>query len=109
MVNADTRGWIVDIVVGGVIGAIVGAIVAVNVAIYAGPDSGYESTIPEVFRHNTLTGIIVVATLVAGSDRRRRRFTSPPKQPAWRERTMTRHHGVEAPRTDTPRGQIRSK
>jgi len=52
--------------VGALVGAIVGAIVAVNFVIAFGPDSGYESSIPDVFRENVLVGIVTVAILVAG-------------------------------------------
>ncbi len=60
------RQWVLDIVGGGLVGGFIGGIVAVNVVIWAGPDDGYESSIPEVFRHNVLTGIITVTALVAG-------------------------------------------
>jgi len=48
------------------VGSIVGAIVAVNIVIYAGPDSGYQSSIGDVFRHSAPVGVLAVAALVAG-------------------------------------------
>jgi hypothetical protein len=60
------RGWLVDVLVGGIVGGVAGAVVAVNVVIFAGIDRGYEATIPEVFRENTLVGVVVVMILVTG-------------------------------------------
>jgi hypothetical protein len=60
------RLWLADIVVGGIVGGIVGAIVAVNFVIYVGIDGGYEASIADVFRENTLVGIATVAILAAG-------------------------------------------
>lgn len=60
------KSWLIDLVVGGIAGGFVGAIVAVNVVIYAGIERGYEATIPEVFRQNTLIGLVVVTILSAG-------------------------------------------
>ncbi len=53
-------------VAGGVVGAIVGAIVAVNVVIYAGPDTGYQSSIGDVFEHDVFVGFLTVTVLLAG-------------------------------------------
>jgi hypothetical protein len=55
-----------DILLGGVIGGVLGAVVAVNVVIYSGIEPGYEATIPEVFRQNTLVGFITVVVLALG-------------------------------------------
>lgn len=60
------REWLADIFLGGLGGAIVGGILAVNLAIYLGDDRGYEASIGEVFRHNVLLGIAVVAIWIAG-------------------------------------------
>lgn len=60
------RGWLVDVLVGGIVGGVAGAIVAVNVVIFTGIDRGYEATIPEVFRENTLVGVVVIMILVTG-------------------------------------------
>jgi len=60
------RFRLVNVVVGGLVGAVVGAIVAVNVVIYSGVDNGYEASIPEVFRHNVIAGVITIVVLVAG-------------------------------------------
>jgi hypothetical protein len=62
----DRKSWLIDLVVGGFAGGVVGAVVAVSVVIYTGIDRGYEATIPEVFRESVLTGLVVVAILVAG-------------------------------------------
>jgi hypothetical protein len=62
----SVRGWLVDVLVGGIVGGVAGAVVAVNVVIFAGIDRGYEATIPEVFRENTLVGVVVVMILVTG-------------------------------------------
>ena len=43
-----------------------GLILAVNLVIYLGPDLGYESSIGEVFDHNTLLGLAIVTVIVAG-------------------------------------------
>ncbi|MDH5520696.1 MAG: hypothetical protein OEZ14_09190 [Acidimicrobiia bacterium] len=80
----ERRGWLLDIIIGSVIGGVVGAIVAVNVAIYAGPDEGYEASIRDVFEHNTIIGLVVVAILIGGPlvgialARRLRRRSGPP-------------------------------
>ena len=62
----NTRGWIIDLVVGGITGGIVGAIVAVNVVIYSGIDDGYEATLGDVFDQYPIVGVIVVAILLFG-------------------------------------------
>lgn len=64
--NAATRGWLVDLLIGGLAGGIAGAIAAVNVVIYSGIDDGYEASIPEVFRQNAVVGVIVVIILIMG-------------------------------------------
>ncbi len=61
-----SRPWLSDLLIGGILGGIAGAIVAVNVVIFAGIEDGYEASIPDVFRENTLVGVVVVAILVAG-------------------------------------------
>ena len=45
---------------------IVAAIVAVNLVILSGIDTGYETTIPELFRENVILGIVTVAILIGG-------------------------------------------
>lgn len=66
MVEPSTRGWIIDIVVGGIVGSIVGAIVAVNIVIYSGIDNGYEATLGDVFDQYPIVGVIAVAILLLG-------------------------------------------
>lgn len=58
------RSWIVDGTIGVIVGGILGAIVAVNLIITAG--IGYDVTLAEVFRQNTIVGVVTVAILVAG-------------------------------------------
>lgn len=84
MAEGRTWQWLADGVVGGIVGGVIGAIVAVNVVIYAGIEGGYEASIPDVFRENTLVGVVTVAILVAGpvlgvvvARRRRRRRARP--------------------------------
>jgi len=60
------RAWLADVLVGGLVGGVIGAIVAVNVVIFGGIDGGYEATPAEVFRQNTVVGVLMVAVLVAG-------------------------------------------
>ena len=62
----STRGWIIDVGLGGLIGAVLGAIVAVNVVIMSGIERGYESGLREIFEYNALLGVIIVSILVAG-------------------------------------------
>ncbi len=62
----STRGWIIDIFVGGITAGIIGAIVAVNVVIYSGIDDGYEATLGELFDQNPIVGVISVAILLLG-------------------------------------------
>jgi hypothetical protein len=64
--HPKTRGWIVDIVVGGLIGGFLGAIVAVNVVIFSGIERGYQSGFTEIFEYNALLGVLVSSILVAG-------------------------------------------
>ncbi len=52
--------------VGIVIGAAAGGVIAVNLVIFSGIDSGYESSIVDVFTYNRVVGLIVVCVLVAG-------------------------------------------
>lgn len=63
-IDQRRRGWVLDVIIGSVVGGVIGAIVAVNVVIYAGPDAGYEASIRDVFEHNTIIGLLVVAILV---------------------------------------------
>jgi len=65
-VESSTRGWTIDIVVGGIVGSIIGAIVAVNVVIYSGIDDGYEATLGDVFDQYPVVGVIAVAILLLG-------------------------------------------
>ncbi|HYO85501.1 MAG TPA: hypothetical protein VES01_03440 [Dermatophilaceae bacterium] len=62
--EGKTRGWVLDLVVGGLTGGVVGAIVAVNVVIFAGIDRGYESSLADVFRESALVGVLVVVVLL---------------------------------------------
>jgi hypothetical protein len=77
--SATSRAWLADILIGGLAGGVVGAIAAINFVIYVGIEDGYEASIPEVFRQNTLAGIVTVAILLMGpvagvsAARRRRR------------------------------------
>lgn len=61
-----SRGWLVDIIIGTLVGGLVGAVISVNIAIFAGPDHGYEATIPEVFEHNPIIGVLALGPLLAG-------------------------------------------
>ncbi|MDX2344841.1 MAG: hypothetical protein QNL12_14490 [Acidimicrobiia bacterium] len=61
--NSRARAWLVDIVVGGIAGGLTGAIAAVNFVIFIGIDDGYEASIAEVFRQNTMAGVVTVAIL----------------------------------------------
>ncbi len=60
------REWVLDVLLGGVPGAVLGGIVAVNIVIFSGIDSGYQASIPEVFRENVVVGTVVVLVLIAG-------------------------------------------
>ena len=60
------RTWLVDTLLGVIIGGVVGAIAAINFVIYVGIDDGYEASIAEVFRQNTLAGVVTVALFVLG-------------------------------------------
>jgi len=66
MVEPSTRGWIIDVIVGGIAGAVVGAIVAVNIVIYSGIDDGYEATLGDVFDQYPVVGVLAVAILLLG-------------------------------------------
>jgi len=55
-----------NFVIGAVLGGAVGSIVAVNITINFGPDQGYESSITDIFEHNTVVGIATVVALAAG-------------------------------------------
>ncbi len=57
---------LVTIFVGIVVGAAVGGVIAVNLVIFSGIDSGYESSIGDVFAYNAVVGLIVMVVLVAG-------------------------------------------
>jgi hypothetical protein len=61
-----SSGWGVDLAVGGLCGLIAGAILSVNLVIFLGVEGGYEASLGDVFAHNVLIGIVVVAVLVAG-------------------------------------------
>ena len=61
-----TRAWVADTLLGGIVGGVVGAIVAVNFVIYVGIEDGYEASIPDVFRQNTVAGIVTMMILLAG-------------------------------------------
>ena len=61
-----TWRWLVIAIVGGAIGTIVGAIVAVNIVIYSGLESGYETSLPEVYRQLPVIGVVVTVVLIAG-------------------------------------------
>ncbi len=52
--------------VGIVVGAAIGGVIAVNLVIFSGIDSGYESSIGDVFAHSPVTGLIAVAVLTSG-------------------------------------------
>ncbi len=60
------REWIVDVVVGVTGGALIGVISALNLVIIAGPEQGYETTIPEAFEHHVLLGVLIVTMLIGG-------------------------------------------
>jgi hypothetical protein len=64
--HSRARLWLADVAVGGVVGGITGAIAAVNFVIFSGIDGGYEASIAEVFRQNTLVGIVTLAILGFG-------------------------------------------
>ena len=65
-VDARTRGWLIDLVVGAMAGGVIGAIAAVNLVIYAGPEEGYEASPGRVFEHSLVLGLVVVAVLAGG-------------------------------------------
>lgn len=64
--NRTVRAWVTDVLIGGFLGGVVGAIVAVNFVIYVGIEDGYEASIADVFRQNTLAGIVTVVILALG-------------------------------------------
>ena len=64
--GSSLRGWIVDLVVGGVLGVIGAAVIVFNLLIYLGVEGGYHAGIQGAFDHNKFTGVLVLATLVAG-------------------------------------------
>jgi len=114
MIQSRMRRWLTDILVGGVVGGVVGAIVAVNFVIYVGIDRGYEASIADVFRQNTLAGSATVAILAPGSrfsewwslgagdgSGRRPRMTMPPNidRPTFRS-AFTRPCICPVPRAD---------
>lgn len=66
MSDSGTRGWLIDLLVGGVTGGLAGAVVAVNVVIYSGIEDGYQASLSEVFEQNVAVGIVTVAILLAG-------------------------------------------
>jgi hypothetical protein len=60
------RNWLVDLCSGAIVGGVIGALGAVNFVIYVGIDDGYEANIADVFRQNTLAGLVTVALLILG-------------------------------------------
>jgi hypothetical protein len=64
--RSSLRGWLIDLVVGGVLGAVGAAVIVFNLLIYLGVEGGYHAGIQGAFDHSTPTGVLVVATLVAG-------------------------------------------
>lgn len=60
------RGWLIDVTLGGLVGGVVGAVAAVNFVIYVGIERGYEASIADVFKQNTLAGIVTVSVLILG-------------------------------------------
>lgn len=64
--TSTTRGWIVDLIVGALGGGIVGAIVAVNLVITFGPESGYQSSLADVFDDSTALGVVTLAAWITG-------------------------------------------
>lgn len=59
-------GWVLDIVVGGGVGVLVAAVVTLNLMIYLGPESGYQTSLVELFAHSLPAGLLVTAVLVTG-------------------------------------------
>lgn len=55
-----TKSWVVDTAVG----VVVGSVAAVNFMIYVGIEGGYEAIIVEVFRQNTLVGVVTMKLLI---------------------------------------------
>ncbi|MGA9596856.1 MAG: hypothetical protein WBV06_11900 [Acidimicrobiia bacterium] len=79
------RAWLTDLTMGGLVGGVVGAIAAVNVIIYSGIEGGYEASIKQVFRQNTIVGVLTVLVFAAGpvagvivARRMRRKRGTPP-------------------------------
>jgi len=60
------RNWLIDLLAGALVGGVVGAVAAVNFVIYIGIEDGYEANIADVFRQNTIAGIVTVTILVLG-------------------------------------------
>ncbi|WP_299441410.1 hypothetical protein [uncultured Phycicoccus sp.] len=85
--RSRTRGWVVDVLLGGIPGAVLGGIVAVNVVIFSGIDRGYEASIAEVFRENAVVGVVTVLVLLAG-----------PVLGVWAVRRLRRAIATDAPR-----------
>ena len=56
--------WVVDILAGALIGGVAGAIAAVNIIIFSGIDSGYQSSLGDVFSYNVFVGLVAVIVLV---------------------------------------------
>jgi len=85
MTSSRTRGWAMDLIIGGVVGGVVGGIAAVNLVIFSGIEPGYEATIPEIFAQNALVGVLTLVLLGGGpvggvilARRARRRRRSAP-------------------------------
>jgi len=64
--TTSRSGWLVDVLVGGAAGGLVAVVVALNLMIYLGPESGYETSLGELFAQSLPAGILVIVVLVAG-------------------------------------------
>lgn len=80
-------GWGIDLAVGGLCGLIAGAILSVNLVIFLGVEGGYEASLSDVFAHNVLIGILVVAVVVAGP-------VGGVAYARWRRRLRTRQGNI---------------
>jgi hypothetical protein len=65
-VGTNTRGWVIDLLIGGCVGLVVGWIVALNVMIYSGTERGYETSLAAVFDQQPIVGFAVVILVAAG-------------------------------------------
>ncbi len=66
MTKSNASGWLVDCLVGGTLGLVLAGIIAVNLVIFSGIDTGYESSISEVFDFNPMVAVAVLVILVIG-------------------------------------------